>query len=171
LHNIAANLNGYIYFQGDFERARRAKLQKINALAGRWFLQSGMTNFANTLPLVGRILYALIFVAAAPRHFSHEGIAHAAELGVPLAPVLVPLSGILAIAGGLSVATGFYARLGAWALVLFLVPVTLAMHQFWNITDPVERHVQLSMFAKNLSMLGAALFIATSPPGPFSLRA
>jgi putative oxidoreductase len=130
-----------------------------------------MNNFANAVPLVGRILFAVIFLAASPRHFSQEGISHAAELGVPMARVLVPLSGILAIAGGLSVATGFYPRLGAWALVLFLAPVTLAMHQFWNIADPVQRHVQLAMFGKNLSMLGAALFIASSSPGPFSLRA
>lgn len=130
-----------------------------------------MNNLANLLPLVGRILFAVIFLVASPRHFSEEGISHAAELGVPMARVLVPLSGILAIFGALSVATGFYPRLGAWALVLFLVPVTLAMHQFWNIADSVERHVQLAMFGKNLSMLGAALFIASSSPGPFSLRA
>jgi putative oxidoreductase len=74
-----------------------------------------MNNLANALPLVGRILFAVIFLAASPRHFSEEGISHA-ELGVPMARVLVPLSGILAIAGGLSVATGFYPRLayGRW---------------------------------------------------------
>ena len=108
---------------------------------------------------VGRVLFALIFLLAAPRHFSREGIRHAAELGTPLAYVLVPISGVLAVAGGLSVATGHKARWGAWLLIAFLVPVTLFMHQFWKRQDPEEARVQLAMFAKNVSMLGAALIL------------
>jgi putative oxidoreductase len=118
---------------------------------------------------LGRILFALIFVTAAPRHFSHEGIQHAAELGVPFASLLVPLSGIMAIVGGLSVATGYKARWGAWLLVAFLVPVTLMMHAFWKLHDPATVHVQQAMFAKNLSMLGAALLITQFGSGPLSL--
>src|SRR5215471_1270543 len=108
-----------------------------------------MNAFQTTLPLIGRILFALIFLVAAPRHFTDEGISHAAELGVPLARLLVPLSGILAIAGAVSVATGFHAKWGALALIFFLVPVTLGMHQFWNLQNPAQRHIQLAMFLKN----------------------
>ena len=58
---------------------------------------------------VGRILFSLIFITAAPRHFTHEGIQHAADLGVPIAWFLVPTSGVMAFVGGLSVATGYKA--------------------------------------------------------------
>ncbi len=129
-----------------------------------------MNAFQKMLPLLGRVLFALIFLAAAPRHFTKEGISHAAEFGVPFASVLVPISGILAFLGGLSVATGFHARFGYFALVLFLVPVTLGMHQFWTIHDAAQRHIQLSMFGKNLSMIGAAICLAINGSGPFSLR-
>jgi putative oxidoreductase len=108
---------------------------------------------------VGRVLFALIFILAAPRHFSSEGIRHAADLGTPFAHVLVPISGVMALAGGLSVATGYKARLGAWILIAFLVPVTLFMHQFWKRQNPEESRVQLAMFSKNVSMLGAALVL------------
>jgi putative oxidoreductase len=108
---------------------------------------------------VGRVLFALIFILAAPRHFSSEGIRHAAELGTPFARVLVPISGLMALAGGLSVATGYKARSGAWILIAFLVPVTLFMHQFWKRQNPEESRVQLAMFSKNVSMLGAALVL------------
>jgi putative oxidoreductase len=121
--------------------------------------------------LTGRILFALIFLGAAPRHFSTEGIHHAAELGVPFSGVVVPFSGVLAIVGGLSVALGYQARWGAWALVAFLVPVTLGMHAFWNVADASARHVQLGMFTKNLSMLGAALLITQLGAGPWSIDA
>jgi len=129
-----------------------------------------MNAFQKMLPLAGRILFASIFIAAAPRHFTHEGIAHAAELGIPLANLLVPASGLLAIAGALSVATGFHAKYGAVALILFLVPVTLGMHQFWHSHDAAQRHIQFAMFAKNISMLGAAMCLAYSGAGPITRR-
>jgi putative oxidoreductase len=110
----------------------------------------------------------LIFIAAAPRHFTREAIEHAADLGVPFSSLLVPLSGVLAIVGGLSVACGFKARFGAWALVAFLVPVTFMMHAFWKLQDPAQIHIQQSMFAKNLSMLGAALLITQFGAGAIS---
>jgi putative oxidoreductase len=119
--------------------------------------------------LIGRILFALIFIMAAPRHFPQEGAQHAAELGVPFAAVLVPSSGIMALAGGLSVATGYKARWGAWLLVGFLIPVTLMMHAYWKLQDPAAKHVQQAMFAKNMSMLGAALLLTQFGSGEFSL--
>ena len=116
----------------------------------------------------GRILFALIFVTAAPRHFTHEGIQHAADLGVPLASLLVPFSGLMALAGGLSVAVGYKAKGGAWLLVGFLIPVTLMMHAFWKLQDSSMIHVQQAMLAKNLSMLGAALLLTQFGAGPMS---
>lgn len=121
------------------------------------------------LVLLGRILFALIFVTAAPRHFTHEGIDHAAQLGAPLAGLAVPVSGVLAFVGGLSVAAGYRTRWGAWAVVAFLVPVTLMMHAFWRLQDPAAVHIQQAMFAKNLSMIGSALLIAHFGPGPLSV--
>jgi putative oxidoreductase len=119
--------------------------------------------------LAGRILFALVFIAAAPRHFTHEGIQHAADLGVPAAVVLVPISGLMALAGGVSIAIGYRARWGAWVLVAFLAPVTLWMHAFWKLSDPSAIHIQQSMFAKNLSMLGAALLISQFGAGRLSV--
>jgi putative oxidoreductase len=119
--------------------------------------------------LAGRIFFALIFIAAAPRHFSHEGIQHAADLGVPWAGLLAPVSGAMALMGGLGVALGYRTRWAAWVLVAFLIPVTIMMHAFWTIPDPALMHTQQAMFAKNLALLGAALMMARSGAGPLSL--
>src|SRR4029077_6379706 len=77
--------------------------------------------------VLGRFFFALIFLMAGVNHFSKQSIGYAASANVPLAPIAVPLSGVLAIAGGLSILLGYRARLGGWLLVLFLVPVTLMM--------------------------------------------
>jgi len=53
--------------------------------------------------------------------------------------------------------------------VLFLVPVTLALHNFWAVEDPMMAAMQQAMFFKNLSMLGGALLIAHHGAGPVSL--
>jgi putative oxidoreductase len=122
-----------------------------------------------SLALAGRILFSLIFIFAAFGHFKSETIGYAASQGVPLADLAVPASGILALAGGLMVAFGFRARLGAAALVAFLVPVTLMMHKFWGIADPMQAQLQLAMFLKNFSLIGGALFIAYAGAGAYSL--
>lgn len=120
---------------------------------------------------IGRVLFAAIFLVAILGHFSPQTIAYAAKQGVPLANVAVPLSGIIAFLGGLSVVLGFHARTGAWLIVLFLVPVTLMMHDFWAVTDPMMRNMQQAMFMKNVSMLGAALLITQFGAGPLSFDA
>ncbi len=119
--------------------------------------------------LLGRVLYAAIFVLSAPGHFTSETIAYAAGKGVPLATFAVPLSGIISFVGGISIILGLKARYGAWLIVLFLVPVTVMMHNYWAVSDPIAARTQYIMFIKNVSMLGAALLIAWSGSGPLSL--
>jgi putative oxidoreductase len=118
---------------------------------------------------LGRLFFALIFLAAAPHHFAKDAVDAAAKAGVPSPEILVPLSGVIAIFGGLSVLIGCYARAGAWLLVIFLVPVTLTMHAFWKGDDAM--HTQMINFMKNLSMCGGALLIAYFGAGPFSVDA
>ena len=121
--------------------------------------------------LVGRICYSLIFLMTIFGHFSAGYIGFATQQGVPAAGVLVPLSGIIAIVGALSIVLGYRAKIGAWLIVLFLVPVTVKMHNFWAVTDPMMHGMQLAHFFKNVSMLGAALLIAYFGSGPLSLDA
>ncbi len=119
--------------------------------------------------LVGRILYTAIFITAGPGHFTAGTIGYAAAKGVPLASIVVPISGAIAILGGLSILLGFKAKYGAWLIVLFLVPVTLMIHNFWAVAEPMARQIQYLNFIKNVSMLGAALMITHFGSGPLSV--
>jgi putative oxidoreductase len=124
-----------------------------------------------TVVVLGRFFFALIFLMAGANHFNKQAIGYAASQGVPLAAIAVPLSGVLAIGGGLSILLGYRAKLGAWLIVLFLVPVSLMMHKFWTVTDPMMAQIQMILFMKNVSMLGGALLISQFGAGPFSLDA
>ena len=71
----------------------------------------------------------------------------------------------LELVGALSLISGFRPRLGAWGLVAFLVPVTLAYHNFWAYKG-ASQSSQLIHFLKNLAILGGllALIVSSSKP-------
>jgi putative oxidoreductase len=119
--------------------------------------------------LLGRLLFGLLFIMSGPNHFAKQTIGYAAAQGMPLASLAVPLSGLMALVGGLSIVLGYRAKLGAWLIVLFLVPVTFMMHKFWGIADPAVAQVQMIMFMKNVAILGGALLITQLGAGPLSL--
>lgn len=96
-------------------------------------------------------------------------IDHAASMGAPVPMLLVPIAGILSLLGGLSILLGYKARVGAWLLVIFLLPTAFVMHKYWQATDPFAVMMQHYCFWKNLSMLGAALMIAYFGSGPMSI--
>jgi putative oxidoreductase len=121
--------------------------------------------------VLGRLFFVLIFLMAGPNHFAKQTIAYAASQGVPFASFAVPLSGALAIAGGLSILLGYHAKIGAWLIALFLIPVTLTMHKFWGVHDPMMQQIQMVMFMKNIAILGGALLISQFGAGPLSLDA
>lgn len=123
----------------------------------------------NLLVLTGRILYSLIFIISGFGHLVSGSNAHAEENGVPMAAFLVPASGFLAMVSGLSILIGYKTKLGAFGILLFLIPVTLMMHNFWTIEDPIQHMMQKIMFMKNVTMMGAALLIMHFGAGPMSI--
>lgn len=77
---------------------------------------------------------------------------------IPMTPVLLLVATFFELIGALAVLLGVKEKLGATMLVLFLIPATILMHQFWFVEGPA-REVQLSHFLKNLAILGGLLMI------------
>jgi putative oxidoreductase len=156
------------------EGAQPAQLRRSKIMAAGSTTISNRAQEARSVPksavvLLGRFFFVLIFVMSGFNHFSKQTIGYAAAQGVPLASVAVPLSGVLALLGGLSILMGYRAKLGAWLITLFLIPVTLTMHKFWGISDPTMAQMQMAHFMKNVSMLGGALLISQFGAGRLSL--
>jgi putative oxidoreductase len=121
------------------------------------------------IALLGRIFYTAVFIMSGPGHFTAGTIGYAASKGVPLASLAVPLSGVISMVGGLCILLGYKAKWGAWLIVLFLVPVTLMIHNFWTYADPAQAQMQQIHFMKNIGLLGGAFLIAFFGSGPLSL--
>jgi len=115
----------------------------------------------NTVLVIGRVLFALIFI--------NSGIAHLTKLEamtgyakykkVPAAKLSVIVSGLMILVGGLYIALGIYADLGALLIALFLIPAAVLMHAFWKETDATAKQNESIGFFKDLSLAGAALII------------
>ena len=115
----------------------------------------------NTVLLIGRILFALVFVASGMGHLSKvDAMAgYAGFKKVPAAKLSVLLSGVLLIAGGLSIILGVYADLGAIVIAVLLVLMALKMHDFWAQSDAQAKQTEMTNFMKNISMAGGALIM------------
>ena len=129
-----------------------------------------------TLPgaalLLGRIPFALVvgYLALGNLLALDSSIGYATHKGVPLASVSVPVGSLGLIAGSLAVLTGLYPGLGASAVIAFLVPITVVMHDFWTM-DGQERENERVHFLKSVGLIGFALvFLAlTTATWPVSI--
>ena len=122
--------------------------------------------------LIGRILFGGYFLYNGLNHFRMRKMMapYAASKGVPAADTAVLGSGLLILLGGLSILLGIRPHVGAGLIVIFLLGVTPKMHNFWAVTDPNQRMMEMVNFTKNLALIGAALMsIAVPRPWPFAL--
>jgi putative oxidoreductase len=129
-----------------------------------------MEKLERYLPLVGRLLLAQIFLASGLNKIGawEQTAGYMASKGMPLVPLFLIAAIVFEVGGGLSIAIGYKARLGAAALIAFLIPVSLIFHNFWTY-EGMERQVQMIMFMKNLAIMGGLAVLAGSGAGPLSL--
>ena len=111
--------------------------------------------------IIGRVLFALLFISSGVSHLTKlEAITGYAQYKkVPAAKFGVVLSGLMILLGGIYIAFGVYADLGALLIALFLIPTSFLMHAFWKETDATAKQNKSISFFKNLALAGAALII------------
>ncbi len=114
------------------------------------------------LLITGRVLLASIFLMSGFGKITHwsGNESMVAAKGIPLPAVALALAVLFEIAGGLSLITGYHARWGALALFLYLIPVSLTIHNFWA-SPAAERQNQMIHFMKNVSIMGGLLVTAS----------
>ena len=118
------------------------------------------------LTLLGRILLSLIFILSGLGKIGDwSGTAGSmAAKGMVAVPFFLTMAILFELGGGLTVLLGFKALLGAWALVFYLIPVSLIFHNFWAFTG-AEQRMQVINFLKNLAIMGGLLLVALRGAG------
>ncbi len=132
-----------------------------------------MGTFKNTLLLIGRLLFSVIFAWGAYNHLSHITMMthYAAVSGVPYARVAIIVTGLLLLLGSLSIILGWHTAIGAILIIIFLVPVTYQIHflGMLHTTDIMQKQMQMINLMKNIGLVGGAIYIAVFGPGKYSL--
>jgi putative oxidoreductase len=117
------------------------------------------------LPLFGRLLLATIFLMSGMNKIMDpQGTQqYMAAMGMFWTGFFLIGAIAVEIAGGLSLLLGYWARAGAAALFLFMIPTTLIFHT--NFAD----QNQMIHFLKNLGMMGGLLYVVAYGAGALSL--
>jgi len=120
----------------------------------------------NHIPLIARILLSALFIVSGiNKIMQFTGTQqYMANFGMPLTGLFLIAAIIIEVGGGLSLLLGYYARLGATALAIFMIPATFIFHS--NFTDQIQQ----IMFMKNLAILGGLLMIIQFGSGSIALR-
>jgi uncharacterized membrane protein YphA (DoxX/SURF4 family) len=124
--------------------------------------------------LLARVLFSVYFIGSGVRHLTRTKsyAEYAKAVGnVPMPTAAVIVTGLMLLAGGLCILLGWHPRVGALLLVAFLIPVAIIIHHYWTYADPMQRAGEEAQFWKNITLAGAALYIAAKPhwPWPYAL--
>jgi putative oxidoreductase len=130
--------------------------------------------FETAALLAGRALFGGYFLYNGINHFMSRTMLtdYARSKGVPAPDVAVAASGLLILAGGISILAGVQPKIGAALISTFLLGVSPQMHAFWKEQDANQRMNEMVNFTKNMALVGASLLAAGRPePWPWHLRA
>jgi putative oxidoreductase len=118
-----------------------------------------VSTFGEIVLLVGRILFAALFVYSARGHYTSGPaiVGYSRASGVPFPALAAWPAALWLLAGSASIVLGVLPDVGALMLAAFLVPAAAYLHRFWNFDDPQQRREQEMSFFRNLSLLGACL--------------
>jgi len=124
----------------------------------------------NVAALVGRVLLALMFVwAGYGKVTGYDGTAgFMASMGMPMVSVMLPLTILVELGGGIALIVGYKARWAALLLAAFTLLASVVFHNFWTMTGDAAMNNML-FFYKNVAVIGGLLMVWAFGPGRLSV--
>jgi uncharacterized membrane protein YphA (DoxX/SURF4 family) len=114
-----------------------------------------------SLFVLGRIIFGAYFLYAGINHFQHEKnlTGYAKMKGVPSPKLAVLVSGIMLIVGGAGILLHMYVSQSALLLIIFMIPTTFMMHNFWKGGDAMQKMNDQVAFLKNVALIASLLMM------------
>jgi putative oxidoreductase len=123
--------------------------------------------------LIGRIFLSAIFIFEAIDSTLFFGKTKdvMTEHGLNWSQDFLLSSAIFMLAmGGLMVLFGYRSTLGAIMLLMYWVPVTFIVHDFWNCAQSADLREQSILFMKNIAIIGGLLMLVGKGSGRYSIK-
>jgi putative oxidoreductase len=124
------------------------------------------------LPFVARLFLAAIFVQGAlGKIFGWSGQAqYMARHGMRFVQPLLGVALTIEALGVLCLVLGVKARAAAAIMCLYLLAVSVLLHNFWAVQDPAAAGNLQTHFLKNLAISGGLLMVAAYGPGRWAVQ-
>lgn len=126
----------------------------------------------NFLDLMGRVFISVIFLFDAydsVRYFKETKVQMTEHGLIWQQDLLLGAAIFTLLLGGTLILIGYRTTFGALLLLLYWVPVTLLVHDFWN-KPHGELRLDSILFMKNLAITGGLLIILVNGSGRYSVR-
>lgn len=129
-------------------------------------------NFQNALNLLGRVLFAALFLPAGIGKLTGFSgtVGYIASVGLPAPALGAVLALVVEIGGSLALLAGFGTRIAALVLALFTLGASVFFHAYWSVPADQAFVTQL-LFFKNIAVVGGLLVLAAQGAGGWSLDA
>lgn len=111
--------------------------------------------------LVVRLCLAAVFLYSGADKLRHwrDGVAEVSDLGIPLPGIFATLTILTQLIGGVMVASGVGAAIGALLLAAFTVTATVLGHRFWLLHGNQAR-MELTTSLEHVAIVGGLLLLA-----------
>lgn len=118
-------------------------------------------NILSFLFVIARILFSIIFIMSGIGHMTNTSQMgeYAKSKDVPFPHTAVFFTGVMIFLGGISVLLGLWVEIGAWLLIIFLIPTAFIMHDFWTVDDPMQKQNEQIHFLKDMGLAGGAILL------------
>jgi uncharacterized membrane protein YphA (DoxX/SURF4 family) len=117
------------------------------------------------------ILLGVFFIVNAINHFynSHILEEYAHKKGLFKPETMVFLSGLLLLAGGTSMITGFFIIEGMIGLCIFMAIASFTIHSFWTEQEREMKMMEFMNFVKNWAIIFELIYLTTSLESRYGL--
>lgn len=117
-----------------------------------------------TAVTLGRMLLGLYFlVPGITKITSYQAMLDYMTLhSIPMPELLLPLTTVLQIVGGLFLIVGFRIKEAAYMFAGMVLVINVGMHDFWNTYAEHDQKHELQNFIKNLGILAGLLVLSAS---------
>ncbi|WP_232676238.1 DoxX family protein [Nocardioides sp. R-C-SC26] len=121
------------------------------------------STFFELVQFIGRVMFVFLLIGSGIGHLTQTAAmaGYAESRGVSNAKLMVQISGVALIAGGVSILLGIWADLGSLGIAILLIITAVMMHPFWKETDPMNKQMEMVAFNKDIALAGAALLMFT----------
>ncbi len=119
------------------------------------------------LYLIGRVIVGLYFITHGYAHIKHKAnmVGYAQSRGMKMAPNMVLISGIGIMLAGAGLIVGILPEVALIGMIVFLIAVSVMVHNFWKDTDPAKRSQERTSFEGNIALAGALLALLSFVSG------